>query len=132
MSPEAIPFIFIFFIIIAILFRLAAGSFDGDRVKGYIENTLGGELIDQSWAPFGPGWYGEKDSRIYEIIYKDRAGATHRANVKTSMLSGVYLTNDTIIEQPAVAQSTVRRSLDEEAEALKARLREIEDLKERG
>ena len=121
--------IVVIFIIIAIVVRLAAGSFDGDRVKAYVEQTLKGELLDQSWDPLGPGWFGEKDSRIYEIIYKDRDGHTHRANVKTSMMSGVYLTNDVVIER---AQSQGTPSLEAEERELRSRLDQIQKLKQGG
>jgi hypothetical protein len=91
---------FIFVIIaFAVLLRYLEGSFDGDRVQQYIQER-GGELLNQSWDPLGPGWIGEEDSRIYEIIYRDSSGSVHRAHVKTSMMSGVYLTNDRIIKDP--------------------------------
>ena len=106
-------------IILAIVIRLIAGSFDGDRVEQYIRE-IGGELVDRSWDPFGPGWFGEKDSRIYEIVYRDREGRTHRAHVKTSMMSGVYLTNDRIVEDAP------SRSIEEEKRPLKSRLAELE------
>lgn len=107
------------FIVLAILIRLAAGSFDGNRVEKYL-NDMGCELLDRSWAPFGPGWYGEQDSRIYEIIYRDPEGRVHRAHVKTSMLSGVYLTNDRIVEdRPSI-------SVEEEKAQLRRRLAELE------
>ena len=77
------PFIVIAIIALAIIFRLVAGSFDGERVENYVRD-MGCELIDKSWDPFGPGWFGEKDSRIYEIVYRDREGRVHRAHVKTS------------------------------------------------
>lgn len=96
---EFIGLFFIFAIIIAVLVRLAAGSFDGNRVEDYIR-SMGGTLLDKSWDPFGPGWFGEKESRIYQIVYRDRAGYIHRAHVKTSAFSGVYLTNDHIIQHP--------------------------------
>jgi len=94
-----IPGVFAIFIVLAILIRVAAGSFDGDRVEQYIR-SMGGTLIDKSWDPFGPGWFGEKESRIYQIVYRDRAGYIHRAHVKTSTFSGVYLTNDHIVQNP--------------------------------
>ncbi|WP_269522758.1 hypothetical protein [Coraliomargarita parva] len=132
--PEAFPLFIIGFIILAIVVRLLAGSFDGGRVKDYIENTLDGELIDQSWDPLGPGWFGEKNDRIYEIVYRDRDGAVHRAHVKTSMLSGVYLTQDRIIEHartPVIKRREVsvaqaKMELEDEKVRLEARLREIE------
>jgi hypothetical protein len=105
--------------ILAIVIRLIAGSFDGERVEQYIRE-IGGELIDRSWDPFGPGWFGDQDSRIYEIVYRDRDGRTHRAHVKTSMMSGVYLTNDRIVED------TPPRSVEEQKEELRRRLAELE------
>ncbi|HSJ04856.1 MAG: hypothetical protein ACAI34_19815 [Verrucomicrobium sp.] len=112
-----------FFIIVAIAFavviRVISGSFDGERVEQYVRE-MGGELLNKSWDPFGPGWFGEKDSRIYEIIYRDSAGRVHRAHVKTSMMSGVYLTNDRIIEDAPPP------SIEEEKQRLRRRLAELE------
>ena len=116
MEPIAI---FIGFGLLALVFRVIAGSFDGDRVERYIQDK-GWELVDKSWDPFGPGWFGEKDSRIYEIVYRDGEGRTHRAHVKTSMLSGVYLTNDRIIDEAP------EMSVEEEKAALRKRLEELE------
>ena len=91
--------IIIGFIILGIAIRLLAGSFDGDRVEQCLRD-MGCELIDKSWDPLRPGcWFGEKDSRIYEVVYRDRDSRTHLAHVKTSMMSGVYLTNHRIIEE---------------------------------
>lgn len=117
--------IFVGLIVLSLLIRLIAGSFDGDRVKAYVEDDLGGELIDQSWDPLGPGWFGEKDSRIYEIVYRDKAGSMHRASVKTSMLSGVYFTRDQIIE----SAKNKEISLEEEELALRQRLSQLEEMK---
>ncbi|MGJ8633794.1 MAG: hypothetical protein ACSHX7_07735 [Luteolibacter sp.] len=116
MEPVAIIIGFIF---LAIAIRFIVGSFDGDRVEQYIRD-MDCELIDKSWDPFGPGWFGEKDSRIYEIVYRDRDGEVHRAHVKTSMMSGVYLTNDRIIEDKP------KRSVEEEKAELRRRLAELE------
>lgn len=96
-----------------------AGAFDGDRVEQYIRD-IGCELVDKSWDPFGPGWFGEKDSRIYEIVYRDPDGRVPRAHVKTSMMSGVYLTNDRIVEDGP------RRSVEDEKAELRKRLAELE------
>lgn len=113
------PFIIIVFIALAICIRLLAGSFDGERVEKYVRD-MGCELIDKSWDPFGLGWFGEKDSRIYEIVYRDREGRVHRAHVKTSMMSGVYLTNDHVVEdRPEL-------SVEEEKAELRRRLAELE------
>ncbi len=108
------------FVILAIVIRLIAGSFDRERVEQYIRE-MDCELLDKSWDPFGPGWFGEKDSRIYQIVYRDREGRVHRAHVKTSMMSGVYLTNDRIVEDKP------KPSVDEEKAELRRRLAELEN-----
>jgi len=120
------PFaIIVIFVIIAVVIRLIAGSFDADRVESYIRQN-GWELVDRSWDPFGPGWFGEKDSRIYQIVYRDQQGNLHRAHVKTSMLSGVYLTNDQIVEHAKPPPDSSQVSVRDENERLRARIRELE------
>lgn len=111
---------------IAVVLRLIAGSFDGQRVEDYVREN-GWELIDRSWDPFGPGWFGEKDSRIYQIVYRDRQGNTHRAHVKTSMFSGVYLTNDQIIDAAKPTTQSEEMILAAENQRLKERIRELEE-----
>ncbi len=117
--------IIVLFIVLAIVFRLMAGSFDGERVERYLRDQ-GYELIDRSWDPFGPGWFGEKDSRIYQVVYRDREGRVHQAHVKTSMMSGVYLTNDRVVEEPRSGVPRAKESLENEKERLQRRLAEIE------
>jgi len=116
---------FIGFIILAIAIRAVSGSFDGERVARYVAEQ-GWELLDRSWDPFGPGWFGEKDARIYQIVYRDCAGYVHRAHVKTSMFSGVYLTNDQIVAQPEQTDPPEQITLAEENRRLRARIRELE------
>lgn len=93
----AIPFLFLGAILIAVFFRLAAGSMDGDRIDESIRQR-GGRIVEKHWSPFGKGWVGEKDSRIYELIYEDADGNLHEATCKTSLLSGVYFTEDRIVQ----------------------------------
>jgi hypothetical protein len=76
--------------------RLFAGGLDRGRVKEYVESR-GGTLIESSWTPFGRGWFGERGDRIYTIRYVDRDGNEHEAHCKTSMWSGVYLSEDRIV-----------------------------------
>jgi len=90
-------------IIAVIILRLIAGGMDGDRVENYIKKQ-GGRLVSSSWAPLGKGWFGEKDSRIYEIVYIDRQGHSHKATCKTSLFSGVYFTEDEIMSSPDPAE----------------------------
>ena len=112
-------------IVLAIIFRLIAGSFDGERVERYVREQ-GWELVDRSWDPFGPGWFGEKDSRIYQIVYRDRQDNVHRAHVKTSMLSGVYLTNDHVVEAAQQALRGQETTLAEENRRLRERIKDLE------
>ena len=98
--------LFVAVIFIAIAARLIAGDFDNGRIERYI-NERGGELISKSWTPFGKGWVGEQNARIYKIIYLDRDGHKHEASVKTSWLSGVYFTEDRIIEYADFIDSEV-------------------------
>jgi hypothetical protein len=65
------PFgVFIIFAIIAIFIRLVAGSLNGDRIEAYIRKN-GWKLVDKSWGSFDPEWFGEKDSRIYQMVYAE-------------------------------------------------------------
>ena len=92
-----VPF-FVLGVILFAVIRLMAGSMDGDRVDEYIRER-GGRIVEKHWSPFGKGWFGEKDSRIYELTYEDAEGNLHRATCKTSMFSGVYFTEDQIIQK---------------------------------
>lgn len=85
-------------LLLALVVRLIAGAMDRTRIEQYI-NASGGHVLEQRWTPFGPGWFGEKDARIYQIVYRDRHRRVHRAHAKTSMLSGVYLTKDVVIRE---------------------------------
>lgn len=102
---------------IAILLRLMAGSMDGDRIDSYVRQR-GGRLRSKSWAPFGKGWLGEKNDRIYEIEYETGDGEVRRATVKTSMLSGVYFTDDRPVRRGHKAQDDSAPA--DEAAALRA------------
>jgi hypothetical protein len=113
-------------ITILILIRVAAGGFDSDRIKEEIE-AKGGKLISQTWTPFGKGWFGSHD-RIYQVDYSDKDGNTHRAFVKTSMFSGVYFTDDQIVEycnEHSALPDKNRSALQEENERLKKELLEL-------
>jgi len=119
-------FVIIPMILLVLVIRLVAGSFDGDRVEAYVREQ-GWELVDKSWDPFGPGWFGEENARIYQIVYKDQHDALHRAHVKTSMWSGVYLTQDCIVDAPRhpVAKAD-GASLRDENRRLRQRISELE------
>ena len=113
-------------IVVALLFRFGAGSMDQDRVSQYVEER-GGKFISADWAPFGPGWFGEKSDRIYQVRYLDRDGNEHEAYAKTSMWTGVYLTEDRIVQY---AKHLVNEKEVESLEDENARLRaELDRLK---
>ena len=89
---------FLLFIVLAIVIRLIAGSMDTQRIQDYF-SSRGWRLLEKKWAPFGKGWYGEKSDRIYEVRYLDQEGNTHAASLKTSLFTGVYLTEDRIVSR---------------------------------
>ena len=113
-------------LVLVLVVRLLAGGLDGGRVERYVRDQ-GWELVDRSWDPLGPGWFGEKDSRIYQIVYRDQRGDLHRAHVKTSMMSGVYLTRDQIVERAAPAPlAPAAGDLVQENARLRERIAELE------
>ncbi len=83
---------FLFLVVIAtgLALRLIAGNLDRDRILESIEST-GGKVLDISWNPLGPGWFGSQE-RIYDVRFKTRQGDIMTATCKTSMFSGVYWT----------------------------------------
>jgi hypothetical protein len=93
--------LFILLALVAIIaIRLAAGAMDKSRIADYIRQQ-GGRVFSISWAPFGTGWFGEKNARIYEVVYYDANGNQHMATCKTSMMGGVYWTEDRISHRKA-------------------------------
>jgi hypothetical protein len=96
MGNAGVVFIVILFVVVAVVIRLMAGGLDQDRVRSYVESR-GGRFLDSSWAPFGKGWFGEKNDRIYEVRFLDGQGNEHHASCKTSLFSGVYFTDDRIV-----------------------------------
>lgn len=115
--------IIIAFIVVALLIRLIAGALDGGRIEDHF-NVNGNQFISKEWAPFGKGRLGDKSDRIYKITYKDKDGNIHEAYCKTSMFSGVYITEDKIIEYSKKSTGTVAR-LEEENAKLKAELERL-------
>lgn len=92
-------FVILGVVALILIARLCAGSADFDRVRDHIQR-MGGHLISMRWLPFGPGAFGDKRNRIYELQYRDHEGALRAAHCKTSLFSGVYFSNDRIIESP--------------------------------
>lgn len=90
-------FAIIIVLIIAITFRVIAYFLDKDRIAEYIEGR-GSKIDNIKWTPFGAGWFGEKNARIYSVMYYDKDENIHVATCKTSMFAGVYLTEDDIVQ----------------------------------
>ena len=90
---EQFPFIVFAVLALAVLIRLIAGSLDRERIRKYVEDR-GGTILEIRWDPFGPGWFGSRNERIYAVSYRDCDGNTHDAHCKTSLWSGVYFTDD--------------------------------------
>ncbi|MFO0807742.1 MAG: hypothetical protein U0746_03890 [Gemmataceae bacterium] len=110
---------------VALLVRVLAGVVDQGRIRDYVEER-GGRVLSCRWAPFGPGWFGEKSDRIYSLRFTDRDGNVHDAHCKTSLWTGVYLTEDHIVEyargpEPATANDRVE-SLEVENRQLREEL----------
>ena len=94
---------------------------DKRRIQGYmVEN--GFRLISCKWRIFGPGWFGERDSRIYAVIYEDTEGNICGTHIKTALGSGVYHLDSEII-QPS--DTKVCESLQEENARLKEEIRRL-------
>ena len=96
-------------IVAAVVIRLVAGSMNHSRIRDYT-HARGGRVTGITWEPFGPGWFGEKNSAIYRVDYVDKQGKRHVAYCKTSLLSGVYFTQDTIAG-PASPGGTESRNM---------------------
>jgi len=89
------PMVILVFLVVGILFWVLASSSDRHRIEEYIQQR-GGRVVSIVWAPFGKGWFGEKNDRIYEVVYYDKEGNQHFASCKTAAWSGVYWTEDRI------------------------------------
>jgi hypothetical protein len=110
---------------LVIFIRLIAGGIDHDRIDEYISER-GGRVIEKDWSPFGKGWFGSEHERIYELKYEDKDGNIHQATCKTSMLSGVYFTEDIIIQQSGKENNIDRQTQFElENQMLKKQIEEL-------
>ena len=70
---------------------------DHRRIRDEIAGR-GGRVREIVWSPMGPGWFGDKSSRIYRVTYVDRAGRARSAFCKTSLSGGVYFTQEDVDE----------------------------------
>jgi hypothetical protein len=106
-------------LVLFIVFFVLAHAMDQDRIQEYVEQR-GGYLLQLSWDPLGPGWFGDESNRVYRVRYVSADGATHEAHAKTGFFTGVYFTNDEVTDFPVAPE---RRTI-AELEAENRRLRE--------
>jgi hypothetical protein len=90
---------------------IAAGGFvlpyfDYLRIRNYLWGR-GGQLLAIYWQPLGPGWVGAGGAAIYGIAYLDGQGFVKRASSRTSILAGVYLTEEKLLAARTAANITL-------------------------
>ncbi len=96
------------FIAGCIVFRLLLGKWNHWRIREYIAGQ-GGSVHSIQWNPFGAGWFGEKDSIIYFVNYRDSEGNSHEAHCKVGIFSGVYFSNDIVKLRATPRRSAVKQ-----------------------
>lgn len=89
--------------ILVISFWTLIFELDKKRIEQYLKNR-GDAVISINWKLFGKGWMSESNkdgggNRIYLVTFKDICGNIKQAWCKTAILSGVFLTDETITEQ---------------------------------
>ena len=72
--------------------RLMLGQRDRARIQDYVAER-GGQVRSIRWTPFGPGWFGEENARLYEVRLVDSDGRERVRSCKTRMFGGVYWTD---------------------------------------
>ena len=92
-GPSSFAMVMAGAVALAVVMRLLVHQLDRSRIRAYAERN-GWQLESCNWRLFGPGWFGSRKERIYEIRYVDCEGRSHSAFAKTSALAGVYLTED--------------------------------------
>lgn len=85
--------LFLGLVALMVVVRLVAGAWDHRRIRDDVAGR-GGEVREIVWSPMGPGWFGDKSSRIYRVTYVDREGQVRSAFCKTNALGGVYFTQE--------------------------------------
>ncbi len=99
----------------------SGGEADHDSSLQNFLNAFGWKQLHQNWNPHLPGWLPEEKDKDAFIIYEDKAGNHHRANVKVSHYGKVDLTNDVIVK-PAEP----KEDLQLENQRLRERIAELE------
>lgn len=114
-------------IVVVLVIRLAAGAMDHERIRQYLADR-GARVLEIRWDPFGPGWFGEKNDRIYHVRYVDREGNEHDSHCKTSLWTGVYFTEDRIVRRAVgSARMPAQGTLEEENRRLREELARLKN-----
>lgn len=100
--------VFVCVIGLSLVFRLIADPMDRSRITQYLASR-GKRVASIHWKPFGRGWFGERNARIYQVDYYTPEGDLHRAICKTSMMAGVYFSDDHLLEARAGYEEEVVR-----------------------
>jgi hypothetical protein len=87
--------ILIFFIIAGISIWIIVFFICKSSAKYEIQRE-GNEIVSIKWAPFGYGWFGEKDAFIFKIKYIDKDNRIHTVYCKSGIFSGVYFSKEDI------------------------------------
>lgn len=128
---EGFPFLLVIGVfILAISSRILAGVMDRSRIDKYFQ-AKNCTLLSIGWEPFGPGWWGSNNERIYKVFYLDDERGRHQAHIKTSLMAGVYLTEDHLISPGPKPKDDGEAKLDPdtlvvENERLRRRIQELE------
>ena len=84
-------------VFLGIIFSLFARGWDRDRIAQYLTSRRC-ELLECEPKYFARGWRTEKNERMYTVSYRDSEGDIHTAECKTGMFTGVFFTNDFVVE----------------------------------
>jgi hypothetical protein len=77
-------------VLISILWRIfITSNWDRQRIINDANNN-GWTIKTIEWEPFGPGFLGEKNDRIYSVRFINENDIAQTRFCKTSVLSGVY------------------------------------------
>jgi len=87
----------IFVIPIAIIIKIALIRYNKKETIRYLQNKLY-TVVQVKWAPFGYGWFGEKNASIFSVSYKDQEGNLHHAFIKSGLFGGIYIGKDRTVK----------------------------------
>ncbi|HNT76188.1 MAG TPA: hypothetical protein PKH77_14325 [Anaerolineae bacterium] len=79
-------------VLVAVILWIGWGRYARHRKAiAYYIDSEGGILLSATWAPFAPGWIGERNDAIYAIKYYDAQKQVQQAYAKVSQTGTVYL-----------------------------------------